>query len=1082
MKYRDTIILATLVLAICHTSVQAITFRYPDVERNFIPGGDLAEFIPFNPPVTKIPVRADAPQIAEWTRSNQPGDTMALTGEALSSTVGDEEGMDTRFVFYGEAFEETPVEADGLILRLDGRQSAITLPTNLPPDELYLMWPVNNSTNAGSPVEINKAEAWWVGFDRVSPGETFYVYGRNLVLGDHDSYLHWSNNTTAAWGYLTNTVQNPFRNEYVVPSTFPSGDYTLHVNNRGYKYYGWSGSLTLTVEDKVQWTGGTKDMVADFNAIPDDGLDDQAAFDACESYVNSHPYTTVKIPAGTYHLSGLWQGKRNTRYIGAGTNETIITATSSRGDDAMLWVESDSEFHDLTISITDSVSRGKLISINRDENVTFRNIVFTEEETTASRPDVFMTLNGDSRNIHFENCTFIHHNSIGVESAHMVRFDSCRFLGIFDCNQMVSLLGAADGIDLNNCTVSDFDQSDSVEGYGWSKGRWIVDRNAKNVYVGDNETINFLPRDPEPFFTVDVINTLPYVRGSYEQILQCEDIPAQYANHDTPQVWVYYLEADGSTNHVQPKPYYNLDVVNNTVTIGRNIDTQLPTSGPGTPIQVGLCGYVDFNSGEQYLMEGAETDFCGIPSEVPSSTTLVFDKGAELLAAPRVYFVSVVGGTGIGQSRPVASIVPYQTTKALVTLAEPWRVVPDTTSKMNIGGISGPLAIYNNIWDGRPDKGRQTASAGVALWGTSGNIDIVGNTFSDLQDGLAINTYGVNDYDDSSNLVRMMSQSMFNNIRNNHFINNETDILRRDGNDPIRIDGVTYDSTPSDVDVTFLGNVFRNNTSLNASTAFSETALEADLVNQGQLSIWQDNSVTNAAEVWVDSANQINLVWVGNKLHSKGNTDWVKSSGNTYVFRENDWGNVTPPDVGGVLELPLRVVLLGWGETYEVPIWNSGTESMDWNVSENANLNLVKEDEKPIPAQDQKMLSISLLNTNSLAPQVITIEAGGQTKEITILHLPSSSKQNARGETIVPNSVLLALFEPSTRVKAKTVDLGTLSQPIEHIIQDLGELDPEGEIQIDRSGVEERNEYWIILEVYDDASSTWAHGYKIRLS
>lgn len=808
-------------------------------------------FSPFFPPtLTGLVASASAPEISEWTRSNESGDTMALTGESLT----------TNFLFFGEGGASIPESA----LLLDDQQCAITLSTNLPTDEMYLMWPTNNN-GYGTPVAINQTEAWWVGFDTVSTGETFYVYGRNLVLGNNDSYLFWSNNTTAATGWLTNTVRNAFRNEYVVPGDWGNADYTLWAHNGKGMKYGWSESVSLEVVDKLLWTGGTKDMVADFGADGTDGLDDQDAFDLCELYVYSNPYTTITIPVGTYHLSGLWQGKRNTRYIGAGTNLTIITGYHTRGDKAMLWNESNSEFHDLTISITDSVSRGTLISINRDENVMFKNVVFTEEDTTISRSDVFMTLNQGCRNIHFDNCTFVQHNNIGIEGASGVRFDSCRFNGIFDCNEMVTLKIAADGIDFNNCTVSSYDPTDSVGGYGWSKGRWIVDRNARNVYVGENETINFIPRDPEPFFTVNVTSTSELDRENWVQVLECEDIPAQYADHDEKQVWVYYLEADGSTNYVERKPSFEaIDVVNNTVTIERTGTTQLPTSGVGSPIAVGLCNYVDFNSGEQYLMEGAETDFCGIPSEVPTATTLVFGEGAELLAAPSVDYVSIVGGSGIGQSRPVASIVPYQTTKALVTLTEPWRVVPDTASKMNIGCISGPLAIYNNTWDGRQDKRRDTASAGIALWGTSGNIDIVGNTFSELEHGIPINAYGVNDQNDTNNLVRMMSQSMFNNIRDNHFINNETDIFRRDFNARLEINEVWYDSTPSDVDVTFIGNVFRNNTSSNASVAFSEAALAAELVNQGGVAVFQDNTIVDSATPYIDSTNLINQVWIGN--------------------------------------------------------------------------------------------------------------------------------------------------------------------------------------------------------------------------
>jgi len=42
-----------------------------------------AGFAPFNPPVMDIGVHELAPKISEWTESNDPGDTMAFTGENI---------------------------------------------------------------------------------------------------------------------------------------------------------------------------------------------------------------------------------------------------------------------------------------------------------------------------------------------------------------------------------------------------------------------------------------------------------------------------------------------------------------------------------------------------------------------------------------------------------------------------------------------------------------------------------------------------------------------------------------------------------------------------------------------------------------------------------------------------------------------------------------------------------------------------------------------------------------------------------------------------------------------------------------
>ena len=55
----------------------------PDVD-TVLPSVDLSGFAEFAPPVSSgIGAKADTPEIAEWTRQNAPGDTMALTGENL---------------------------------------------------------------------------------------------------------------------------------------------------------------------------------------------------------------------------------------------------------------------------------------------------------------------------------------------------------------------------------------------------------------------------------------------------------------------------------------------------------------------------------------------------------------------------------------------------------------------------------------------------------------------------------------------------------------------------------------------------------------------------------------------------------------------------------------------------------------------------------------------------------------------------------------------------------------------------------------------------------------------------------------
>lgn len=1033
---------------------------YPDVANILEPTTNYLDvFSAFNPPVdTSLTVDFRAPQIAEWTRSNKPGDTMALTGEALSSFTGKtEEGRDTRFVLYGEGWPET----DGLIQRMDGQQCAITLSSDLPIDEMYLMWP-RNDKGYGEPVTINQTEAWWVGFDQVSAGETFYVYGRNLVLGDNDSYLFWSNNTTAATGWMTNTVRNPFRNDYTVPTDWSNGNYTLWAHNGKGRKYGWANSLNLEVVSPVLWNGGTKDMVADFGANGSDGLDDQAAFDACKAYAGSNPYTTVTIPAGTYHLSGYFDMTSNTRFVGDGVGETYITATEigrirNTTAAALMLFRSNAELHNMNIELTDSVDVDNALYGSGSSDLYFENVVFSETNVVDTSTHLFMGFK-NANNIYFQDCIFIMDDNIGLNNVNGLRIKNCTFKGIYDCNQMVTLSGDTGRADLSGCTIGGLDQSDASDGFGWAKGRWIVDKNSQDIYVADNETIDFLPRSPIPELRITVTRVDPYVDYSMKQRLWCTDIPEEYAGYNG---WSQVLWVEGGITNLSDTTVMAIDVNADWVDVYRTSSTDYPVNGEVKSF--GLTDYVDFNSGEQYLLEGAETYFYGSPSSV-TATTLLFDPGADLLASIGLEVVSIVGGRGIGQTRSVESVVATNTTMALVTLSEPWRVVPNADCVVNIGILTTHLAVYNNIWNGRPDNDRETASAGVALWGSSGNADIVDNIFSDLQTGIPITPYGKKVDGES---ISMMGQSMFNLVRGNRFENCYTDITRVDN---------SINGPATDVEITFLGNVFRNNYSTNAISAFSKSSLSADLGGQqGGLSVWQDNTVVDAALIVEDSINSVNQVWAGNTLHSANSIGWSMASGNTVALRGNTWAGASASYAGslpgGVLELPIRVINIGGSGTTrsQVPIWNSGTAPLSWSATESSSwLRLLKSSGSVSDENGQDTLSFELEPDAAPAAgsqAVITVTGGGRTKQITI-YFYDLQYSDGDGTVLVD----LSVFESGARVRATVEDLGTPEDPRSGEFRDLGELNITEELIVPGLA---NHAYRFVFEVYNDASALW---------
>jgi len=63
---------------------EAVATYYPVPDTNGVPEDiEWDGFAAYSPDVSNITVHASAPIIAEWTKSNEPGDTMALTGENI---------------------------------------------------------------------------------------------------------------------------------------------------------------------------------------------------------------------------------------------------------------------------------------------------------------------------------------------------------------------------------------------------------------------------------------------------------------------------------------------------------------------------------------------------------------------------------------------------------------------------------------------------------------------------------------------------------------------------------------------------------------------------------------------------------------------------------------------------------------------------------------------------------------------------------------------------------------------------------------------------------------------------------------
>ena len=167
----------------------------------------------FTPPISGNPT-SNTPEIAEWTRTAGPNESIVLTGVNLSRHSVNDEGKDTRFVVFGR----NGISRDARIQRVDADKAVITLPKDIPAWSMYLIWP-GNEAGYGRPIAVNKTESWWVGPDKATRGTTVSVFGRNLAQNNVTlrSYVYLKAVGGAGqWASVTRV--NPYRVDFTLPA------------------------------------------------------------------------------------------------------------------------------------------------------------------------------------------------------------------------------------------------------------------------------------------------------------------------------------------------------------------------------------------------------------------------------------------------------------------------------------------------------------------------------------------------------------------------------------------------------------------------------------------------------------------------------------------------------------------------------------------------------------------------------------------------------------------------------------------------------------------------------------------------
>ncbi len=450
---------------------------------------------------TNLPANAATPQVSEWTRINQPGDTMVISAETLSTFSGDEEGRQTAFAYYGPNVLDM-----GRIQRLDGQQCSVTLPETLPVDEMYYMWP-RNKNGYGKPVEINQTEAWWVGPDLVSKGETFSVFGRNLDLGSDGCYLYIEELNR----WLSSSSANPCKADFVLPNDIANGTYTVWAHNGHGQEFGWAEPFSLDVANSISWNAGS------ITAASASYAHVMAAIDAAGDYY------TVNIPAGTCVIPRDIHLPNRIWLKGAGQGKTIFKPAAVYEDSSysgfalidngyaynkggVLAHFKEGKISDITFSQGDGTPELKHLLRMAGKRTYIENCTFSHTELTDGTlaGNSIISIGGSayhsgenaSEHIFVRGCTFNQGARVALGGKQV--FYSGNFNnGMFDLGTLVKL-GVGKEIAVTDGVAQDYDNSDYTSGYGWSQGRFFGGNGqvgaSRNVYIGGNETIDMAPR------------------------------------------------------------------------------------------------------------------------------------------------------------------------------------------------------------------------------------------------------------------------------------------------------------------------------------------------------------------------------------------------------------------------------------------------------------------------------------------------------------------------------------------------------------------------------------------------------------
>jgi hypothetical protein len=291
------------------------------------------------------PPAANTPVIAAWNESVRADESLTLTGINFTVRTSTDTGSDTTVWVWGQSGTSGILD-QAKIWKLTPSLLTMTLPASLPYG-MFLIW-VENANGAGAPVAVNRTNPQWIGplGNSALRGSLKRVFGKDLSTGHGttQSFVYIQPKSGGVFTAATVTRVEPYAVEFTVPN-LPDGTYNVYVHNGHGGQYGWGAPLDLILAAPFARDTNT------LTITPSGGDDAPAIQNAINTQSARANGGVVSLLAGVYTIKSAVHVAPRVKLVGAGKNNTTIAVRLNASAHDALSIDDNTDVSGLTVKL-----------------------------------------------------------------------------------------------------------------------------------------------------------------------------------------------------------------------------------------------------------------------------------------------------------------------------------------------------------------------------------------------------------------------------------------------------------------------------------------------------------------------------------------------------------------------------------------------------------------------------------------------------------------------------------------------------------------------------------------------------------